>query len=373
MKKCLLFGHGGCYGHGNEAIFLSSIETFTSKFDKVYLSTNFKKQDLEFGLDKYVDEIIEANWDLISEERSKLTFEEKEIVDFEIYKEALNKIDKSTIVVGLIGDSYCYGNHHRFSVFLKKSKEVGVPCFLWGCSIEPSIIDESMATILKQHDHIYVRETFTLKAMEELGFENISYRPDPAFILKAKETWLPEGFKQGQTVALNVAPLSVRYNENLIDCFVKVAKNLIAEGITILLLSHVSVKVDNDEDALGLVYEKLGKEEKKNVIRTQKNLNAEESKYIISKCEMVVCCRTHVSIAAYSSCVPTLVVSHSVKSRGIGFDLGMSDWVVPVSDTFGLHNKAMDLWKERIEIRSKLCKKMLDMKKRCNENPDFIC
>ena len=47
---------------------------------------------------------------------------------------------------------------------------------------------------------------------------------------------------------------------------------------------------------------------------------------------MFIGARTHATIAAYSSCVPTLVVGYSVKARGIARDLfGTEDkYVLPV-------------------------------------------
>jgi polysaccharide pyruvyl transferase WcaK-like protein len=36
---------------------------------------------------------------------------------------------------------------------------------------------------------------------------------------------------------------------------------------------------------------------------------------------MMICARTHASIAAYSSCVPTYVFGYSVKSKGIARDI----------------------------------------------------
>jgi polysaccharide pyruvyl transferase WcaK-like protein len=47
----------------------------------------------------------------------------------------------------------------------------------------------------------------------------------------------------------------------------------------------------------------------------------------------VVTARTHASIAAYSTCVPTLVVGYSVKARGIARDLfcNEADYVIDIS------------------------------------------
>ena len=61
---------------------------------------------------------------------------------------------------------------------------------------------------------------------------------------------------------------------------------------------------------------------------------APELKFIISKCSFFVGARTHATIAAYSSCVPTLVVGYSVKARGIARDLFGTEegYVLPVQE-----------------------------------------
>ena len=48
---------------------------------------------------------------------------------------------------------------------------------------------------------------------------------------------------------------------------------------------------------------------------------AEGLKGYIAKCSFFVGARTHSTIAAYSSNVPTLVIGYSVKSKGIATDL----------------------------------------------------
>ena len=49
--------------------------------------------------------------------------------------------------------------------------------------------------------------------------------------------------------------------------------------------------------------------------------NAEELKGYIARCRFLIAARTHASIAAYSNCVPTLVIGYSVKAKGIAKDL----------------------------------------------------
>lgn len=62
------------------------------------------------------------------------------------------------------------------------------------------------------------------------------------------------------------------------------------------------------------------------------DMSCQKLKYIISQCRFFIGARTHATIAAYSSCVPTLVIGYSVKSRGIARDLFGTEehYVLPV-------------------------------------------
>ena len=57
-----------------------------------------------------------------------------------------------------------------------------------------------------------------------------------------------------------------------------------------------------------------------------------ELKGYIARCRFFIGARTHATIAAYSTLVPTLVLGYSVKSRGIARDLFGSEehYVIPV-------------------------------------------
>lgn len=82
-------------------------------------------------------------------------------------------------------------------------------------------------------------------------------------------------------------------------------------------------------------------------------------KYIISQCGFFVGARTHATIAAYSTGVPTLVVGYSVKARGIARDLfGTEDgYVLPVQqlrEKDELTKAFVSLYERRDAIRTHL-------------------
>jgi polysaccharide pyruvyl transferase WcaK-like protein len=98
---------------------------------------------------------------------------------------------------------------------------------------------------------------------------------------------------------------------------------------TIALIPHVVWDSNDDRKVLKQLYEDFEQDER---IVLVEDHTAPQLKYIISLCDFFVGARTHATIAAYSSCVPTLVVGYSVKARGIAKDLFGSDngYVLPV-------------------------------------------
>jgi polysaccharide pyruvyl transferase WcaK-like protein len=87
----------------------------------------------------------------------------------------------------------------------------------------------------------------------------------------------------------------------------------------IAFIPHVVINGNNDLDAMKPLYEEF--KESKRVFLVSEKLSAAQYKGFISKCCLFVGARTHATIAAYSTCVPTLVVGYSVKARGIARDI----------------------------------------------------
>ena len=210
-----------------------------------------------------------------------------------------------------------------------------------------------MANILRGHDHIFARESLTANALLERGISWVTLLPDPAFLLPAEPVGLPRGF-QGRAAAINLSPLMLRQSGQLLEHFVETARFLLTKVDTLLLLPHVAMPVDNDQEALEKMAEYLSPSEQARICRVSHELNAGQRKYLVSRCELLVCCRTHASIAGYSAGVPTIVVGYSVKSQGIGADMGMSRWVLPISGSNQLMPLTAALWEERNNVRTAL-------------------
>jgi polysaccharide pyruvyl transferase WcaK-like protein len=89
--------------------------------------------------------------------------------------------------------------------------------------------------------------------------------------------------------------------------------------MNILLIPHVEQGKNSDIQAMKPLYEKF--RDSHRIALLEWGYNCQQLKYIISKCRFFVGARTHSTIAAYSNCVPTLVMGYSVKARGIARDI----------------------------------------------------
>lgn len=230
------------------------------------------------------------------------------------------------------------------------AKEREVSSLLWGCSIQPESIDAQMEAVLRGHDHIYVRESLTEQALLERGITQVTRQLDPAFRMKPVETPLPEEFSVDHTTAINLSPLMLRRTEGLMEIFVETARVLLKHTDKLLLLPHVVMSVDDDREALRELASRLTEAERERLCYVPDGLGASQLKYLISRCEALVCCRTHASIAGYSTGVPTLVAGYSEKSKGIALNLGMDQWIVPMDMLHELPNKATMFIQKRNEI-----------------------
>ena len=131
-------------------------------------------------------------------------------------------------------------------------------------------------------------------------------------------------------------------------------------GLQIALIPHVVWDRNDDRKPIHELYEQFKDTGR---ILELPDGTCEELKGYIARCRMFIGARTHATIAAYSSLVPTLVVGYSVKARGIARDLFGTEknYVLPVQ----LLRKEEDLteafrWLAAKEeaIRSQLAAKM---------------
>ena len=331
-----LYYHGGSGNHGCEAIVRGTKKILNT--DLVLYSMR-ADEDEKYGLNKIInlqkDSIsrIRKNsfWDYMCRIHRKITGNTVLRTKLERY-DFLKEVRPGDIYLSIGGDNYCYPGYEELSNLNILIKKKGGKTVLWGCSVEPDIINQQTQEDFKRYDLIIARESISYEALKQVN-NNTKLFPDPAFALEVQETKLPLNFKEGATIGINLSPLimknerfsgiTLRNYEELIEYILKKTDYHIA------LISHVVWAHDDDREAIVELLKQYGGDSRVSYIMEG---NAPQLKWVISNCKMFIGARTHSTIAAYSTCVPTLVIGYSVKARGIAKDLFGTDknYVVPV-------------------------------------------
>ena len=285
------------------------------------------------------------------------------------YGQIFDCADQNTLALSIGGDNYCYGEAKHIYFMNKYIRKAGAKTVLWGCSVDEKDISPEMRKDLQGYDLIYARESLTYDALIKIN-PNTKLYPDPAFQLDKVELTLPDGFEEGNTVGINVSPL-IMDCENQDGITYKNYQILIRHildytDMKIALIAHVIWPDNDDRKPLHRLYEEF--KDTGRIVEIFEG-NCEGLKGYISRCRFMVCARTHASIAAYSTCVPTLVVGYSVKARGIAKDIfgTHENYVLPVQSLQqegDLINAFQWLMEQEQDVRSHLEKFMPKYKER---------
>ncbi len=341
--RVLLFAHGGYANHGCEAIVRTTSEMVKKEFplSKIGVASLRKKDDLSYHVpwvDYYLSHPSLKRWSLSWSfwHIMKLFHIDPLFTQSLLQNNVISQLDRKTIAISIGGDNYCYGHPFWLYAIDAAAKRVGVPLVLWGASIEPELMDQQMLRDLALFDLIVARESLTYAALKErLPGKSAHLFPDPAFTLSPRPVPLPSNWDERPVIGINVSPLLLRYESTpgvlLSAVFDLIEYILGTRKYSVALIPHVLISGNNDLDILRMLFEKAT--DKKNIFLIDGTYRAPEYKYIISRCSLFIGARTHATIAAYSSCVPPLVIGYSIKSRGIAKDIfGDEETVLPVRD-----------------------------------------
>lgn len=376
--KILLYAHGGSKNHGCEAI-VRSTKLLLTMADHITLLSYNPDEDLYYKLDNLVDIYREINpvkkndVDFICAYIEQKIFKNYHRMDALQHKEAIEKLDDDydyALFIG--GDNYCYSDVKNYAYINQYVRKKVKKTVLWGCSVEPELCkDKTIKKDIEKYSFILARESISYKALKEIN-SNTYLLPDPAFFLPKEEVDIPAGFIPNETVGINLSPLIFKYgNEcNILNSFKKLIDYILFNSKDkVALIPHVVWHHNDDKRVLYTLYEKYKDNDRVLLINDH---NCMQQKFIISKCKRFVGARTHSTIAAYSTCVPTLVVGYSVKAKGIAKDLfeNIDNYVLPVqniADSDQLTEKYKWLVEHEEEIKNKLLQKSLEMKELENE------
>ena len=253
----------------------------------------------------------------------------------------LRACKKASLVVVVGADHYDkqYGTRHKMYTLNQQIRQATKGnMLLLACSLDKNEIDDEVRRDFCVFDAITARDMVTYEGLlnEDLS-PPIYYFPDTAFAMQPESTPYPDGFEEQNTVGVNISPLIAedKYGggEDLVfSNYIHLIQRILdTTDHQIMLLPHVMN--GQDVSLLKRLYEYF-KQNPRILLMGNETLNAAELKYLIAGCCFYIGARTHSTIAAYSSHVPTLVLGYSVKSIGIARDLfGKEDgYVVSVQN-----------------------------------------
>lgn len=339
LKNVFLYAHGGSKNHGCEAIVRTTLQLLNDFGNKILISSR-PDEDVLYGLNDMCTILPESN----RIEKSGLDFlsayyklkVQNNYVPMERlrYKKAFSHVKKDDLALSIGGDNYCYADVEKYIMFHQMAKDRGAKTVLWGCSVEPKVVEkEKIARDLQQYDLITARESLSYEALRRVNHNTILVS-DSAFWLPTEKTAIPAGFAPENTVGINVSPLVI--SSEALEGIVKKNYEFLIDVIlrntdmNVALIPHVIWEDSDDRIPLQNLFEQYKDTNRVCFVSDQ---NCMKLKYLISKCRFLVGARTHATIAAYSSLVPTLVLGYSIKSKGICKDLfGQEDqYIIPVS------------------------------------------
>lgn len=341
-NKISIYAHYGSSNHGNEAIVRGFKEVF--KLEPITVYSYQPNTDYEFQLNEIVDikgfvktyNKYSIKWAI----RGVLNriLKDKSLV----YKNYIEPLTKEIDGLYLIeaGDQYCeHDDLKRFYYYVNKQiNKLGGKSIMMPATITVSSLDDQeLIDDLNNYSIVYARESITYNALKNMELKSIvKYAPDTAFKMVSKSCELPEIFGNKRILGITVGSLSQGkevYYKKMIESIESLIQHVVDNTeFGVALIPHVNVGSNlNDTDTLKMLYDKFSRTNRIALIPEQRS---DQQKYVIGKCDFMITLRTHVSVAAYSQAIPTIVLGYSQKSKGIAIDLFGTDenYVVRVEE-----------------------------------------
>lgn len=328
MKEVVLYANGTAANHGCEALTRSLIQIL-KKDHKMTLCSKNIEEDKAYGIDKLINILpLETN---IYEHRIRYFFYtfkqhikrlDKRYFEY-LYRDFLHTISSDALYLSIGGDNYAYGYSVWLYVLNREITRRRGKIVLCGASIDSQIEDPNLILDLNRYSAIIARESLTYEALKKAKIKAPLFLvPDPAFLLTPRYETFPSNFIPGNTIGINISPLVIgkeRQKGLLLKNYKILIQYIIREtDMNIALISHVVRENDDDRIPLSILYKNFQGTDR---IFKIPDCNSCSLKGYISQCRFLIASRTHASIAAYSTNVPTLVIGYSVKSKGIARDI----------------------------------------------------
>ncbi len=349
----LLVGNASCLNRGCEAILRGTVRILRTVFEKCRIvNANFDILDPPYIPAEPDPDIVHRPLPLVHKRTAKWVVAQAAGRVFPAlgrhlrYGPLRREIPGAQAILSIGGDNYSldYGVPWIFVNLDRYVLARGRRLIIWGASVGPFDREASFAKVI--HDHlrrevaaIFVREERSRAYLARHGIsESVHVMPDPAFVMDAEPVTdaevgfpLPDG-----AIGVNLSPLMARYVTNRDAAAwetraVEVVRDLLkAYDRPIVLVPHVTSPNHDDHLFLTRVKSRLPPGA---VLMLPRTLSAAQTKHVISRLSCLVAARTHATIAAFSTCVPTVTLAYSVKAWGINEALfGHTRYVIGPAD-----------------------------------------
>ena len=373
-------GNRGCEGiaKGSSQLLSMPKENILGLCSNVQLDTRLRVNDYVTLIKKPVNNlwfrVVNKLYNIFVSLRTKDTFSLSQYGYHHDYQPFLKRMNKGDIMLSTGGDMMCYGDNEVIYTN-DYAKKHGVKTVLWGCSMGEENLTQRKQETLKKFDLVYARETLSYDFFKSLGLKNVACFPDPAFALEPEKTDLPPCFEKGNVIGINLSNYTVgAFNLNTpFGIEVRKLLNYIFNSTSyqVLLVPHVLWPGQDDRVIAENVLKEYSGFVDRITILNSKELNYLQIRYVISQCLAFIGGRTHAVISAYSTCVPTIALGYSIKSRGIAKDLGLPEKYVVDSKHISEENVLLgafqDLESNIQEVKNHLCAIMPEYIGRTNE------
>ena len=380
--KIMMFAHNGSLNRGCEAIVRSSSKIIKDSINNSYIELASGRPETDKiinNVDYFFDAApIEINPSFMQKLKMFMELKIKKTEEYaqtQIYKNIVDRIDSVDVCLSIGGDNYCYGEQQWLYSIDRNIKKKGKKLVLWGCSIGEEDLSDRKLEDLKTFDLILARETLTYEALTSNGLNNVRLVADPAFTMGKEELPLPKGWKQGDTVGLNFSPLVLERNPKAMEANINLIKYILKTTESVIALTpHVIDKGNDDSELLKKLHDQFKNTNR--VILLPNNLTAIQYKGYIARMRFFIGARTHATIAAYSTCVPTMVLGYSIKSRGIAKDLFGEEKLVlginDISSTEKLTKGFDELLRDEEIIKKTLENRIPEIKKMSYKSAEYL-
>lgn len=293
-----------------------------------------------------------------------------------IYRNLCPYLKSASAVLSVGGDNYHIDGRLPISFTILDDLVLAHrrPLVIWGASVGPFSAmpdyERYMSAHLQKVSGIFARESITIDYLKSIGVEeNVQSVADPAFLMDPVK---PDGIKDDhpideEAIGLNLSPLMAKYvTGGDLEAWADIAASIISAvtrktEMPIYLIPHVTELGSNDDYSFMQRTLSLISGNNKNITLIPPTYNAAETKWIISRMTLFAGARTHSTIAALSSSVPTLSFAYSIKARGINRDIfGHTDYCLEPAalDAETVSSRLLSMLNEKTGIQEYLTERI---------------